>query len=147
MKHYKCTNSICSEFSVYKEDKAAAFNYRCIACMCKLDVVSVPYKEYKIAKYFERYSNSINGISAAFLACVTRIIEPSNFGGQISSVYLQFLTTVILFVFMQICMYHHILIQYENKPIEIENNLRPIKSFLVAFFLLVLFSVYDIATL
>ncbi|KID56343.1 hypothetical protein JF50_19080 [Pseudoalteromonas luteoviolacea] len=146
MKHYKCTNSICSEFSVYKEDKAAAFNYRCIACMRKLDVASVPYKEYKIAKYFERYSNSINCISAAFLACVTRMFDPSDFGGQISSVYLQFLTIVILFVFMQISMYHQILIQYENEPIEIENNLRPIKSFLAALFLLVLLSVYIIYT-
>ncbi len=146
MKFYKCVNPNCQDKIAYRNDKASKYNYRCIDCLGKLVITTINYNEYKIGSFIESYMFFANLLVSACIAFIVFYMSPSDFGGTIESTYLQLLITALLFVLIQFGSYARILGVLEKEYTEIENNLRPLKSFLLSLLGSSLFGVVVICT-
>ncbi|ESP90607.1 hypothetical protein N483_14205 [Pseudoalteromonas luteoviolacea NCIMB 1944] len=132
MRFYKCTNIHCCEQVAYREDKAKKSHYRCLRCMGRLEECAIQYHELKLGKFFEDNALLVNVLFSTVMALVISIISPSDFGGYIHSIYVQFIATLCLILVFHLGGYSSALSVLEKEPLDVENNLRSLKSCILA---------------
>lgn len=146
MKFYRCLNIKCSEQIIYRESEAADWNFRCVQCLQKLEEAPVEYRKFKVGAFFENFIMYWNLLSAFIFSSLVYLVNPPNFGGHVHSLFLQYIFSFLLFIFLQFGGYAKIIQLYKRRVQENEDNLRVFKSWLLSTIGVFIFSLFVIFT-
>lgn len=134
VKFYKCPNQKCYWKAAFNADKAHKYGYRCIACMTRLNECELLYVEYSVGNWFIKNKSVLFILVSLILSGSVVYLDKPNFGGVIHNPLLSFLVVSLLMLGLLYGVYSRILGMAEIKEKEVEDNMRPLNSAVLAIF-------------
>lgn len=138
---YKCANDRCYYKAAYNRVKAKECNYRCLACMSRLNECELLYIESRFGAFFNRYRFRILAMVSLIYSGVYCYLSPPSYGGAIDNWIIAYLVTSLLFFMLIVGGYSRTLGMSEITAKVVEDNLRPLNAALTScgmtFFLIV----------
>lgn len=141
---YKCTNVNCYWKAAYNKVKAKECNYRCLACMSRLNECELLYVESRFGVFFNRYRFCILAIVSLIYSAAYCYLLPPSYGGVIDNRIVAYVVTSLLMFMLIISVNSRILNSLEATEKVVEDNLRPLNAALMSCGLMLFFAMLKI---